>query len=151
MMSVDEITPLIEEKLDALGFELFSLKYSGAKGTSILKICIDSDKGVTVGDCQKATREISMILDVEEFSSSPYNLEVSSPGADRPLKTEKDFKRSMNRMVTVSVLKPDEKIENFTGKIVKCEDGKVFIESSKDLFEILVSDIMHAKIEFSFK
>ncbi|MFP4417547.1 MAG: ribosome maturation factor RimP, partial [Chitinispirillaceae bacterium] len=79
MDKLDRIRPLIEKKVQSLGLELYEIKYIRG-GRSILRVYIDKESGVTIDDCELVSNELSMLLDVEEFSRSPYTLEVSSPG-----------------------------------------------------------------------
>ena len=98
---IESIKPVIEKKLTSMGLELYELKCIKAGSRLILRIFIDKDSSVTVDDCEKASHEISILLDVENFSQTPYTLEVSSPGIDRPLTTEKEFRRLVGNDIRV--------------------------------------------------
>jgi len=151
MAALDDITPLIEEKLGQLGLELYDIKFLRAGPKSILRVFIDKESGVTIDDCEEASNEISPLLDVENFSNTPYRLEVSSPGADRPLRSEKDFRRARGRSVMVQHKTAEGKQTTVTGLVSDCVDGRVRLQTSEDTAEIALENIVSAKIELSFK
>ncbi|MFW5959982.1 MAG: ribosome maturation factor RimP [Chitinivibrionales bacterium] len=101
---VREIEPVIQEKVASLGYELVDIKYIRAGSKSILRVFVDGDNGITADDCEAVSKEISLLLDVENFSSSGYTLEVSSPGIDRPFSTDRDYERAAARELPVSVV-----------------------------------------------
>lgn len=86
----------------ALGYELWACIYLTQGQQSILRITIDSEKGITLADCERVSRQISALFDIEDPLLGRYNLEVSSPGLDRPLTKEKHFQRYIGHTVRVS-------------------------------------------------
>ncbi len=78
-------------------FELKQVKFSGIPGNYKLQVFIDKPGGVTIDDCYKLNEELSVKLDVEDFISSRYILEVSSPGIDKNIPTEELFKKAMKK------------------------------------------------------
>jgi ribosome maturation factor RimP len=150
MEDFTRIQEVISQKLNAMGFELYDLKYNQAGKYSSLRIFIDKPGGVTIADCEQASNELSVVLDVENFSKTPYSLEVSSPGIDRPLKTEKDFKRVLGNTVTV-IFKIDMKSKTVTGSLVHCADGKIQVQSNTEVLDISIPDILSAKVEPKFQ
>jgi ribosome maturation factor RimP len=152
MSAAEEITPLIDAKLKELGFELYDLRFFQAGTHSILRIVIDSPEGVKIADCAHASREISLVLDEKNFSEEhPYNLEVSSPGIDRPLKTERDYRRIVGRDVSLHLTSGVDGKKTVTGEVVACEDNKLTIKLEKRTVEIPLSDIYSGKEEIRFK
>jgi ribosome maturation factor RimP len=151
MRSIDDIRPLIQARLADLGLELHDLRFFRTGSRGILRIFIDAERGVTIADCEKTSGEISLLLDVENFSDQPYTLEVSSPGADRPLSTEKDFNRNAGRMVTMQVEKADGAKTWMDARIVKCAGGIVTVATDAGETEIPLARISHAKIKLEFK
>lgn len=87
------ITPIVE----ANGFELVDVEYVKEGGTWYLRAYIDKEGGITVDDCEIVSRAFSDRLDAEDFIDDAYIMEVSSPGLGRPLKKEKDYKRSREK------------------------------------------------------
>ena len=98
------LTPIVESK----GFELVDVEYVKEAGTSYLRGYIAKPGGITVNDCEDVSRAFSDILDEQDFIEDSYIMEISSPGLDRPLKKEKDFKRSLGKLVEIRTYRPSE-------------------------------------------
>ena len=151
-MTLEEITPIIEDKLKFLRMELYDIKYISAGRHSILRVFIDREGGVTIDDCEKASREISMLLDVENFSQNPYTLEVSSPGADRPLSSQRDFVKVIGHYVRIEMKSEEKQRPVFVGKCVSCIDNVLSLELD-DVSEkkIPLEQIAQARLDIRFK
>ncbi|MBD3318242.1 MAG: ribosome maturation factor [Chitinivibrionales bacterium] len=150
MPSIDKAKELIERKLNTMGFELYELKFFRAGPRSILRIFIDKPGGVTIDDCESASNEISMLLDVEEFSKAPYTLEVSSPGLDRPLTSPRDFRRALDRKVTVRIAEEENKSKTVRGKLEVVTDEHISLDTGKKTVDIPFSRILSGRVEVSF-
>ena len=147
---IESVKPVIEKKLASMGLELYELKCVKAGSRLIVRIYIDKDGSVTVDDCEKASNEISILLDVENFSQISYTLEVSSPGIDRTLTTEKDFRRAVGNTVKLHLKRSEEKNKTVLGRLVTCSNGNINIEMVKGMQTIPLSDINSGKIEIKF-
>lgn len=134
-MIEEKIENAISPSLDDLGYEIVRIKYFRSEDRT-LQIMIDTKSGgVTVEDCSKVSRVVSAIMDVEDFISEHYNLEVSSPGVNRPLTRLKDFSRFENKKIQLKLRDLHEGSRNFRGTIVKTEGNNitVLLEDSNDL------------------
>lgn len=152
MSSVEQIRPVVESKIEELGFELFDMRFFGAGSRSILRITVDHPEGVSIRDCERVSREVSLLLDEENFmGDKPYSLEVSSPGIDRPLKTERDFRRVTGRFVVVHLAQGVEGKKTVRGKVLNCEDNKLAVEVEHNTVIIPLCDIYSGKEEIRFK
>jgi ribosome maturation factor RimP len=146
------IKELIEEKLAENGYELFDLKFFQAGSRAVLRIVIDSESGVTIADCEKASRELSIMLDVEDFSSTrPYSLELSSPGIDRQLKTGRDFRRTIGRFVVVQMAPEYPGKRTIRGKMIGVADDKIQCEVEGNVVDLPLDRILYGKEEIQFK
>ncbi len=96
--------PVVVQELDALGFDLVELRRGGSKSRPVLEIRVDRRDGtkVTIEDCARASRALEARLEADALVSEQYVLEVSSPGADRPLRTAADWRRFIGRRATVT-------------------------------------------------
>jgi len=150
-MQIEKIRPAVEEKLKDMGFELFDMRFFQAGTRSILRITIDRQGGVTIADCEHVSNEISIVIDVENWTTHPYTLEVSSPGIDRQLKTERDFNRIKGRFVVVHMREGVDGKKTLAGEVAVCEDGKLSLKVENTIFEIPLSDIYSGKEEIRFK
>ncbi|GER93987.1 ribosome maturation factor RimP [hot springs metagenome] len=113
------------------GFELISADILGAGKRTVVRVVIDKDGGVTVGDCEKMSRGLEALLDVEDPIKEHYVLEVSSPGIDRPLLTQADFEKNIEKLVRITTT---EKIDNqtfFIGRIIDVGEGWIRLKISK--------------------
>lgn len=111
------LTPITEE----YGYELVDVEYVKEGGTWYLRAYIDKPGGISIDDCETVSRRLSDILDEKDFIDDSYIMEVSSPGLGRPLKKEKDFKRSLGEEVEVRTYRMIDKQKEFTG-ILKAYD-----------------------------
>ncbi|AMW04857.1 ribosome maturation factor RimP [Gemmatimonas phototrophica] len=100
----ESIEPIVTRELDALGFDLVELRRGGSKARPVLEIRIDrrDEEKVTVDDCAHASRALEARLEADALVAEQYVLEVSSPGADRPLRHAADWRRFIGRRATVT-------------------------------------------------
>ncbi|MCL2878073.1 MAG: ribosome maturation factor RimP, partial [Acidobacteria bacterium] len=101
-------------------------------GRTIVRIYIDQPAGITLEDCERFSRRFSTAIDVEDFVSFAYVLEVSSPGINRPLVKEADFLKFLGENARVRLLRPIEGQRNFKGRIIDVTEGRVTLESAQD-------------------
>ncbi len=119
-----QLVDLLKPVVEALGFEFWGVEYLSQGKDSVLSVYIDSEKGITVDDCATVSRQVSGIMDVEDPISGEYNLEVSSPGMDRPIFTVEQFNRYVGEFVDVKLRYAFEGRRKFKGKLVAIEDGE---------------------------
>ena len=118
------LTPIVESR----GFELVDVEYVREAGCWYLRGYIDKPGGITVNDCEDVSRAFSDILDEKDFIEDSYIMEISSPGLDRPLKKEKDFKRSLGKLVEIRTYRPIEKLKEFCGILNAYDSNGVTID-----------------------
>lgn len=116
--------------LESLGIELVDIEFGKVGRDAVLRLFIDKDGGIMLDDCANVSRELSMILDVEDAIPCNYTLEVSSPGLDRPLKKPSDYERFSGRLIKVRTYEPlqddkGNKRKTFTGKLDGLFDGVI--------------------------
>lgn len=144
-LTVPHIEELLIPGTDALGYELVAVEMSGGD-VSILRIYIDSEEGVTVTDCAKASRQFSAILDVEDPISSRYTLEVSSPGIDRPLAKPSHFKEVVGSDVKIKMNTLVNGRRRFTGELVEATDEFAVVEVDGEQTELLYVEMDRARV-----
>ena len=118
------ITPI----LDRMNFELVDVEYVKEGSTWYLRAYIDKPGGIMVDDCEVVSRRLSDILDEKDYIEDSYILEVSSPGLGRPLKKEKDFKRSLGEEVEIRTYRMIDRKKEFTGILKDYDETTVTIE-----------------------
>jgi len=152
MSALDEVRPLVESKIAQLGFELFEMRFFGAGPRSIMRITIDKEGGIAIADCELVSKEVSALLDEYHFfGEKAYTLEVSSPGIDRPLKTERDFKRVIQKDVVIHLSEAVNGKKSVRGKVLDCKDDNLEIEINRVSVSIPLINIISGKEEIRFR
>jgi len=118
------LNPIVDE----YGFELVDVEYVKEGSTWYLRAYIDKPGGISIDDCEAVSRRLSDILDEKDYIDEAYILEVSSPGLGRPLRKEKDYKRSLGKEVEIRTYRMIEKRKEFTGTLKEYDDKTVTIE-----------------------
>lgn len=118
------ILPIVEDN----GFELVDVEYVKEGSTWYLRAYIDKPGGIAVDDCETVSRAFSEILDREDYIEDSYIFEVSSPGLGRPLRKEKDFKRSLGEEVEIRTYRAVDRQKEFTGMLKDYDKDSVTIE-----------------------
>lgn len=116
--------PIIED----LKMDLVDVEYIKEGPNMYLRLYIDKDGGVNLDDCQNVSQRISEVLDEKDPISENYFLEVSSPGIDRPLKNDKDLKRSIGKDIEINLYKAIEEKKRLTGRLLNYDDQNIYIE-----------------------
>ena len=102
----DTLVALLGPVVDGLGYVLWELECGPGKGNGYVRLFIDAQAGITVDDCERVSRAVSELLDAEDPVPGQYTLEVSSPGLERPLRTEAQFARYVGATVFVELAQP---------------------------------------------
>ena len=118
---------LIQPVIDGHGFELVDIEYVKEGQDWYLRAYIDKEGGITIDDCEIVSRAFSDLLDEADFISDAYILEVSSPGLGRPLKKEKDFKRSIGKDIEIHTYKSVDGEKEFIGTLKSYDDDSVVL------------------------
>lgn len=119
---------LIQPILDRMNFELVDVEYVKEGSIWYLRAYIDKEGGITVNDCEAVAREMNEILDREDYVEGSYTFEVSSPGLGRPLKKEKDYKRSMGKELEIRTYRAINREKEFYGILKAYDDATVTLE-----------------------
>ena len=122
------ITELAEQVADSMEMEAVLVEIKGDGNRSVVRAFIDQPTGISLDDCARFSRRLSVSLDVENWIPSRYTLEVSSPGINRPLAKESDFERFCGQKAKVRTRLPFEGQRNFKGKIVGVTEGRLALE-----------------------
>ncbi len=141
------LIPIVEE----YGFELVDVEYVKEGSTWYLRSYIDKPGGISIDDCEKVSRRLSDLLDQEDFIEDAYIMEVSSPGLGRPLKKEKDFRRSLGEEVEIRTYRMIDKQKEFTGILKDYDENTVTItlaDETEKTFD--KDDIALIRLAFDF-
>jgi ribosome maturation factor RimP len=136
-----KLTEMLNPPVEALGFELVGIEFVRAGKHSTLRVYIDHPDGITVEHCAEVSHQVSAVLDVEDPITTEYNLEVSSPGMDRPLFKEQHYLACVGEVVAVRLRMPMGDRRNFKGKLLNCENGNVTVEVDGQSFQLAIANI----------
>lgn len=148
---IAKIKELVRPMADEMGLELVDVEYKS--GGDFLRVFVDRpSQGVAMEDCSGLSRRISAELDANDPISHPYNLEVSSPGLDRPLKKAEDFMRYAGQPVKVVISQPLNGQNTFIGLIGEVQNGMVKISlQDQDAVWLPLTQIKKARLEVKLK
>jgi ribosome maturation factor RimP len=145
-VSSAKLKPLLQPLIEDLGYEFVGLEFSSNPKNPVLVIYIDRPEGIAIEDCEIVSREVAALLDVEDPIPGHYNLEVSSPGVDRPLFTEAQFMQFAGETAAVTVFAPVDGRRKFKGKILFAGDGEVKIEQDGEEVVLEMSNIVKSRL-----
>lgn len=144
--AVAEIRAAIEPTIVALGYELVGCVYVPKPQRSLLRIYIDSPRGIMVADCERVSRQVSAVLDVEDLIAGSYALEVSSPGLDRPLFTKAHYERFKGARVHIQLHVPLDGRRNFTGFLQDVVGEKIVVKVDEEILDFPLDNIAKANL-----
>ncbi len=134
------------------GVEIVDIEFVGSMGRPTVRIFIDKTGGVTLEDCERFSRAVSAALDVEDPIRSPYLLEVSSPGLDRPLKRLRDFQASVGKLARIITKESIDRQNFFVGRITEVRGDVIVLMTKEDsLKEIPFAQVSKARLEIELK
>ncbi len=154
MTSEQRVAEIAEKLIASLGMELVEIESRREGRSEVLCLYVDKPGGVNLDDCADVSRELSLILDVEDVVPGRYLLEVSSPGLNRPLKKEADYHRYIGRLAKIRTRlpTPDDKgnmRKTFLGELLGLEDGVVRMKLKEGQTASLpLTGIAKANLEF---
>ncbi|EGV50498.1 ribosome maturation factor RimP [Candidatus Endoriftia persephone] len=143
----DKLIQLIRQEVDLLGYELVGVEStSGPRGNLLLRIYIDHEQGINVDDCAQVSHQVSGVLDVEDPIKEKYDLEVSSPGLDRPLFEAADFERFKGQRVRVKTRMKIGNQRRFSGTLCGLEGNTILLEEDGKQHAIPLDEIDSARL-----
>ncbi len=147
-----DIEVVIKKVIDSFGYDLWGVEFFlNNKSGPLLRIYIEVEGGVDISHCEKVSRQLSAVLDVEKVIKGEYTLEVSSPGLDRPLFTENQLKKYIDKEVQVKLIKSQLNRRNFCGIIKDIEDGNLEIMVDGKTKNLAIDNIEKAKLVPDFQ
>ena len=143
---LEQLQAILAPVVEALGYECWGVEFISQGRHSLLRVYIDHANGIQVDDCEKVSRQVSGVLDVEDPISSEYTLEVSSPGMDRPLFTLEQFAKHAGEQVKIKLRSPFEGRRNFQGLLKGVEEQDVIVQADEHEYLLPVDSIEKANI-----
>jgi ribosome maturation factor RimP len=148
---INMVYKIAEKIAGELDYDLVDIEYVKEFGSFFLKVYIDKLGGITIDDCQKMSEILGQKLDENDPIKEAYYLEVSSPGLDRPLKNDKDFKRNIDKDVEIKLYKTFEEKKIYEGILKDFTENLILILDNKDnIIEIPRDIISTVKLTIKF-
>lgn len=147
---LERLTTLLEPVVLDHGLELAELQFRREGHGWILRLVIDGEEGVTLDDCARISREAGHLLEVEDPIEQAYHLEVSSPGLDRPLKNERDFRRARGKKAKIVTTAPVAGKNAFIGQVGETAADRVAITTEDGKVEIPLALVSRARLVVEF-
>jgi len=150
-LSVQKLNELLQPLVEDLGYEFVGLEYNSNPKHSVLRIYIDHENGVGIEDCETVSRETAALLDVKDPIRSQYNLEVSSPGLDRPLFTAAHYQQFEGCIAQVNLFAPQDGRRKFSGPILGADETSVRIDQDGSEVALDLSNVVKARLVPDFE
>ncbi|MGB1110846.1 MAG: ribosome maturation factor RimP, partial [Gammaproteobacteria bacterium] len=141
-----DLDALFAPVVESMGYELVGTEFTTQGRRGVLRVYIDKEDGITVDDCGKVSYQLSGLLDVEDPVPGAYNLEVSSPGLDRPLFKAADYERFAGERVKIRLHAPMNGRRKQAGVLKGMEDDKVLLDTEDGAVSIALGDIKQARL-----
>ncbi|ADQ46498.1 protein of unknown function DUF150 [Caldicellulosiruptor kronotskyensis 2002] len=145
-----KVEELVKPILERYGFDLVDIEFKKEGKSHFLRVYIDKPGGITIDDCQLVSEELSEKLDIVDPIPFSYYLEVSSPGVDRPLVTDRDFIRNKGKVVDVFLNQPFLNRTRITGELVEKNEKSLILIVDKEKIVIPVENIKKVKLAIRF-
>jgi len=151
--AIETVREIAERVTRERGCAVDHVELKAGRGGCLVRIYVDREGGVGLDDLQEVSVEVSAILDATDPIDSPYTLEVSSPGLDRPLRGEVDFRRFVGRLARLSSHVPVDGHRHWIGRLTSVDDGVVTVRLEKEggkLARIPIDKLSHGRLEVEF-
>jgi ribosome maturation factor RimP len=145
-----DIEALVRPVVESSGLELVEAAFRTEGGRRVLRITVDRESGLDLEAISEASERISRRLDLEDFSSGPYTLEVSSPGVERPLRLRRDFERRVGDKVKVKTAAPIEGSRTHTGTLMAADEESIVVATEAGERRISFGAIRSARTVFEW-
>lgn len=147
---ISTIDTMIRPMLDETGFELVDIEFVKEGGNRFLRVIVDKPGGIDIDDCSKISEYVSDKLDEQDPITEAYFLEVTSPGAERPLKKSQDFHNAVNMNVYITTFEQIDGMKEFEGVLTSFDDENLLIKAGKKIYTIPYSKVATARQSIVF-
>ena len=145
-MDTKYIYEILTKDITSFGYYIWGIEFFGRQTNQTLRIYIDSEKGISIEDCEKVSKHVIKVLDAENDFSSKYLLEVSSPGLDRKFFFNEQYEGYINSDLKVKFMNDSGSKKSFQGELTKVTPSDLFLESEKESVKVPFSSIIQANL-----
>ncbi|MFC4775354.1 ribosome maturation factor RimP [Paenibacillus sp. GCM10023252] len=153
-MSTSKIKSVVEEMVrpfvDSQGFELVDVEYVKEGSNYFLRVFVDKDGGIDIDECGRISEYLSEKLDENDPITDAYFLEVSSPGAERPLKKAEDVAKAVGKQVYITTYEPIEGAKEFEGRLLSFDNDQAVVQTGKKKVAIPYAKVASARLAIVF-
>ena len=149
----EQVRAVAQRVTEGRGYELTDVEVKRDRGAFVVRLFVDKDGGIGLEELQEVSEEVSAILDAEDPIASSYTLEVSSPGLDRPLHGERDYRKAVGKLVKLSSYDLVDGRRHWTGRLTAFDQGVVSVTLEKEggsVARIPLEKIAHGRLEVEF-
>ena len=144
--NLEQLWGLLEPVVTGMGYELVEIEFNPSARHGTLRLYIDHEDGIQLEDCSDVSNQVSALLDVEDPIPGHYNLEISSPGMDRPLRSIRDYERFSGEIVKLKTAMAIDGRRNFKGRLLGVEGDEINIECDGQQFLLPLAAIEKARL-----
>ncbi len=147
---IERVKALADNYLKDHGIELVGIIYRRESPGMVLRLLVDTAQGITIEECEDLNKFLSEILDKEDVIEDRFVLEVSSPGLDRPLKTDRDFERVIGNELMITTFEPIEGRRTIEGKLASSGKDNIVIDALDKSITVPRNKIAKATLKIEF-
>jgi len=147
---IERVKGMIGPYLTENGIELIEITYRREQNGMTLRLLVDTPEGISVDECESVNKYLSELFDKEDFIDGHYLIEISSPGLDRPIKTGRDFERSIGKALEVTTFGPIDGRKTHEGCLVGMDEEKIVLEEGGVSTAIPRGKIAMARLKIEF-
>ena len=140
----------IKKICDKLEIKFIEASIHGHKNKQNIKVMVDTEEGINLQECQKISREISDIIFRKDLIMGGYRLDVSSPGLDKPLQYDYEYKRNIGKILTVLYMDEENNLTEIVGELTEYNADGIVLKIKEDLIEIKINKINKTKIKLKW-
>ena len=145
-----DVEALVRPVVESAGLELVEAVFRREGGRRVLRVTVDREGGVDLDAIAEASERISRRLDIEDFASGTYTLEVSSPGVERPLRLPRDFERHVGTKVRLKTVEPVDGSRTHTGTLASADEDAIVVATEEGERRIALGEIRSARTVFEW-
>ena len=145
-VAVSALQPLIEPTIVGMGYEFVGIEVQAYQGQVLIRVYVDGPQGITVGELQQVSHQVSGILDVQDVIKQHYHLEVSSPGLDRPLYTLAHYERFVGRRIKLTTQLPINGRRNYNGQLVAIKEDQLLLVIDDEQHTVAFDNVEKARL-----
>ena len=145
-MDIEYINEILNKDIESLGCTIWGVEFFGRHKNQTLRIYIDNKEGISIEDCEKVSRHVTKVLDVDNDFSNKYLLEVSSPGLDRKFFFDYQYQDYLDSYINIKYLDSSKKKVSIKGCLINITESGLLLESDQETLEVPFSSIIQSNL-----